>query len=90
MGAGGLHISPWRYGAVGDLTATLPNLATPVEAVPPLPANSLLFPAVAEQAFVNSVLGQEDDAQAYPLPAVNTGIPGPDPDTLGTRRPTPT
>jgi phospholipase C len=90
MGSEGLHISPWRYRTVGNLTAALPNLATPVDAVPPLPATSLLFPAVAEQAFVNSVTGLDDGAQAYPLPASNTGIPGPDPDALGTRRPTPT
>jgi phospholipase C len=57
MGSGGLHISPWRYGTVGNLSAALPNLATPVAAVPQLPATSLLFPAVAEQAFVNSVTG---------------------------------
>jgi phospholipase C len=86
MGSGGLHISPWRYGTVGDLTAALPNLAAPVGTVPALPATSLLFPEVAEQAFVNSVTGVEDDAQAYPLPAANSGVPGPDPDPLRTRR----
>jgi len=88
-GSGGLHISPWRYDTVGDLTAALPTLATPVTAVPPLPATSLLFPEVAEQAFVDSVTGLEDDAQAYPLPATNAGIPGSDPSSLATRRPTP-
>jgi phospholipase C len=86
MGSGWLHISPWRYGTVGDLTAALPNLAAAVGTVPALPATSLLFPEVAEQAFVNSVTGVEDDAQAYPLPAANSGVPGPDPDPLRTRR----
>jgi phospholipase C len=89
MGSGGLHISPWRYGTVGDLTAALPSLATPVTKVAKLPATSLLFPEIAEQAFVNSALGLEDYAQAYPLPSANAGIPTLDADTL-TRRTTPT
>ena len=47
MGSGGLHVSPWRYSSVGDLTAALPNLTVPTYKVPPLPATSLLFPGVA-------------------------------------------
>ena len=89
MGHGGLHISPWRYTRVGDLSAALPNLGTPNAKVPALPATSLLFPSVAEQAVINAVAGTVDDGVAYPPPTANAGIPALDPD--GTiRRPTPT
>jgi phospholipase C len=88
MGSDGLHISPWRYGTVSDFTTALPNITTPVPAVAPLPATSLLFPEIAEQAVVNALTGLEDYAQAYPLPSANAGIPGPDADTLATRRTT--
>jgi phospholipase C len=88
MGSGGLHISPWRYGTVSDFTTALPNLATPVKAVAPLPPTSLLFPDIAEQAVVNALTGTEDDGQAYPLPRANAGIPALDSDSLATRRTT--
>ncbi|MHB8593308.1 MAG: alkaline phosphatase family protein [Acidimicrobiales bacterium] len=86
----GLHVSPWRYDAVGDMTAALPNLSSPVAAVPALPATSLLFPGVAEQSLLNSLAGTEDEGQAYPPPAQNNGVPALDSDTLATRTPTPT
>jgi len=89
MGSDGLHISPWRYGTVGDLTSALPNLATPNAKVPALPATSLLYPDVAQQALLDSVTGFDSLAPAYPLPVVNAGVPALDPDTLTTRRPTP-
>jgi len=88
-GDGGLHVSPWRYSAVGDLTSALPNLASPVTPVPQLPATSLLFPDVAEQAVINALAGTVDDGVAYPPPTANAGIPSADPDSI-TRRPTPT
>jgi phospholipase C len=89
-GSGGLHVSPWRYGAVGDMTAALPQLGNPQASVPALPPTSLLFPEVAEQTLLNSLAGTESYGQAYPPPAANAGLPVPlDPDTV-TRRQTPT
>ena len=89
MGSGGLHISPWRYNEVGDMSAALPNLTTPNTAVPALPATSLLFPSVAEQAVINALAGTVDDGVAYPPPTTNAGIPTPDPVTIN-RKKTPT
>jgi phospholipase C len=71
MGGDGLHISPWRYGTVGDLTTALPNLARPVSTVPPLPATSLLYPETATEALLNAI-GTDDVGPAYPPPASNT------------------
>ena len=70
-GANGLHISPWRYGLVGDLTAALPN-ATATTAVPTLPATSLLFPQTATQSVINALAGTVDEGQAYPPPNANS------------------
>ena len=89
MGSGGLHVSPWRYSSVGDLTAALPNLTAPTYPVPPLPATSLLFPDVALQAAINGLTGTEDLGQAYPPPAKNNGVPKLDTDSIS-RKPTPT
>ena len=69
--ASALHISPWRYGLVGDLTSAL-RRARPVIEVPPLPPTSMAYPGVAEQSLLNSLLGTEDYAQAYPPPASNS------------------
>ena len=88
-GSGGLHVSPWRYSSVGDLTAALPNLTAPTYKVPPLPATSLLFPGVAYQAALNALTGTEDLGQAYLPPAKNNGIPKLDADSIS-RKPTPT
>ncbi|HWE70986.1 MAG TPA: alkaline phosphatase family protein [Acidimicrobiales bacterium] len=88
MGGGGLHVSPWRYNAVGDLTAALPNLAAPTFKVPPLPATSILFPEIAAQALLNAVTGTEDLGQAYPPPPRNLGVPTLDAASIS-RRPTP-
>lgn len=87
-GTDGLHVSPWRYKTVGDLTAALPNISRPASRVPRLPSTSLLFPGVAEQAVLNSVAGTDDYAVAYPPPPKNDGIPTPDPDSIR-RKPTP-
>ncbi len=81
LGSGGLHVSPWRYDTVGDMTSALPNLSSPESAVPPLPATSLLFPGVAAQALLNA-LGTVDLGPAYPPPAKNHGLPAPDPDSI--------
>jgi phospholipase C len=91
MGADGLHVSPWRYRTVGDLTTALPTLTTPVEPVPALPATSLLFPEVATQALLESVTGTADLAPAYPPPAANSdAYRTQDPERPGfTRRRTP-
>jgi phospholipase C len=88
MGSGGLHVSPWRYNSVGDLTAALPNLTAPNYTVPPLPATSLLFPGVAAQALLNALTGTEDLGPAYPPPPKNLGIPALDADSIA-RKPTP-
>ena len=89
MGSGGLHVSPWRYNSVGDLTAALPNLSAPTYPVPALPPTSLLFPQVAEQALIDSLTGTVDYGQAYPPPAENHGVPTPDTDST-TRKQTST
>jgi phospholipase C len=78
MGSAGLHISPWRYQTVGDLTAALPRLASPVDAVPTLPATSMLYPDIAEQNLLNSLAGTIDDGEAYPVPAKNSPLPAQD------------
>ena len=88
MGPGGLHISPWRYGTVGDMSTALPNLVAPnkpTTAVPALPATSLLFPETAEETLLEALAGVEDYAPAYPPPSTNAGIPPLDTDSL-TRR----
>jgi phospholipase C len=86
MGSGGLHVSPWRYNSVGDLTAALPSLASPTSKVPPLPATSLLYPEVAAQALLNSLAGTDDMGQAYPPPAKNQGIPALDAGSIHRQR----
>ncbi|MDE3086735.1 MAG: hypothetical protein KGJ77_08205 [Acidobacteriota bacterium] len=68
----GLHVSPWRYRTVGDLTSALSGLSSPTTAVPALPATSLLFPETATEAVVNALAGTEDDAQGYPPPTANS------------------
>jgi phospholipase C len=40
MGTGGLEMSQWRYDTVGDLTAALPNIKSPVTKKPKLAATS--------------------------------------------------
>ena len=69
---GTLHVSPWRYGVVGDMTTALPALTSPNPVVPPLPATSMLYPGVAEQSLLNSLAGTEDYGQAYPPPSSNS------------------
>jgi len=73
-----LHISPWRYGLVGDMTTALPGIASPTTTVPSLPATSLLYPDVFEQNLINSLTGTVDDGQAYPVPTQNAPIPAQD------------
>ena len=68
----GLHVSPWRYQTVGDLTSALPGLGAPTAAVPALPATSLLFPETATEAVVNALAGTVDYGQGYPPPTANT------------------
>jgi phospholipase C len=72
QGPDGLHVSPWRYDTVGDLTSALPLLQSPDPQVPELPPTSLLFPQTAEEALLNSLAGTDDYAQAYPPPTSNT------------------
>ncbi|HET6917802.1 MAG TPA: alkaline phosphatase family protein, partial [Acidimicrobiales bacterium] len=70
-----LHISPWRYSLVGDMTTALPAIAGPSTTVPTLPQTSLLYPDVFEQNLVNSLAGTVDDGQAYPVPTQNAPVP---------------
>lgn len=65
------NLSPWRRRTVGDMTSALPLLASPNPSVPPLPATSLLYPKIAEQALLNSLAGTEDEGLGYPPPTVN-------------------
>ena len=78
LGPSGLHISPWRYNNVGDLTSALPVLTAAVAAVPPLPATSMADPDTAEQSLLNSLAGTVDYGQAYPVPASNAPLPAQD------------
>ena len=73
-----LHISPWRYGLVGDMSTALPVLASPSTTVPALPQTSLLYPDVFEQNLINSLGGTVDDGQAYPVPTQNAPVPAQD------------
>ncbi|HLX88882.1 MAG TPA: alkaline phosphatase family protein [Acidimicrobiales bacterium] len=90
MGPGGLHVSPWRYGTVGDMTSALPTLGNAQPLVGPLPPTSLLFPDTAEEQLLNALAGTSDDAQGYPPPPSNsTDYLTPDSASVPTRRPTP-
>jgi phospholipase C len=75
IGDGGLHVSPWRYDLVGDLTAALPTLATPQTAVPPLPPTSMGDATVVEQNVLLGFAGTADYGPAYPVPASNGPLP---------------
>ena len=74
----GLHVSPWRYGAVGDMTSALPVLSSPNTTVPTLPGTSMAYPDVAEESLLNSLAGTVDQGQAYPVPAQNAPVPAQD------------
>lgn len=78
VGAGGLHVSPWRYDLVGDLTSALPTLASPTTAVPALPATSMGDPTVIEQNVLLGFAGTADYGPAYPVPARNAPLPAQD------------
>ena len=76
----GLHVSPWRYQTVGDLTSALPGLGSPKAAVPELPPTSLLYPDTATQAVIDAFAGTVDYGSAYPPPTANsTAWQDPDP-----------
>jgi len=77
LGADGLHISPWRYDSVGDLTSALPAISRPVSAVPTLPATSMGDPDVVEQNLLGA-LGTVDYGPAYPVPTSNGPVPSQD------------
>ena len=90
LGSDGLHISPWRYGKVGDMTSALPSLSSPVRPVPALPETSLLFPETATESVLNALAGTVGDAQAYPPPKANSAdYLSPDPESIS-RQTTPT
>ncbi|MHB8340259.1 MAG: alkaline phosphatase family protein, partial [Mycobacteriales bacterium] len=66
------NLTPWRRGAVGDLTGAFSFGLPPQPAVPSLPATSLAAPDVVEECIPAGVTGTEDQAPAYPVPATNT------------------
>jgi phospholipase C len=70
-----LHTSPWRTRTVGDLTTALPTLASPVTAVPTLPATSMGDPTVVEQNVLLGFAGTDDYGPAYPVPSSNRPAP---------------
>lgn len=78
VGPGGLHVSKWRYDSVGDLTAALPTLASPVTAVPTLPPTSMGDPTVVEQNVLLGFAGTGDYGPAYPVPQSNGPVPAQD------------
>jgi len=69
------NLSPWRRSVTGDMTGTLPLLASANLSVPDLPQTTLADPKVDEQAVVNALLGTEDFGQDYPPPSSNSGVP---------------
>jgi phospholipase C len=73
-----LHVSQWRYETVGDMTSALPALASSNTTVPSLPQTSMAYPDVAEQSLLDSLAGTVDEAQAYPVPSSNAGVPAQD------------
>jgi phospholipase C len=77
-GPGGLHVSAWRSGLVGDLTHALPRLETPVTAVPKLPATSMGDPEAVEENVLLGFAGTADYGPAYPVPAENGPVPAQD------------
>ncbi|HET9078382.1 MAG TPA: alkaline phosphatase family protein [Acidimicrobiales bacterium] len=77
-GGGGLHVSPWRYSTVGDLTSALPTLARPVRTVPALPATTMGDPTVVEQNVLLGFAGTADYGPAYPVPPANGPVPAQD------------
>jgi len=84
----GLHVSPWRYATVGDMTSALPGIASPDTTVPQLPSTSMAYPDVAEQSLLNSLAGTVDEGQAYPVPTANAPVPAQD--DRGPKNTTPT
>jgi phospholipase C len=70
------NITSWRRSAVGDLTATLPVLGSPVTAVPTLPAvsHSLKKPPISTECNAAQLLELNPSTPTYPVP-VNQAIP---------------
>jgi phospholipase C len=66
------NLSNWRRARTGDMVKALPLLNAPDPSVPTLPTTSLLYPEVAEQAVINSLLGFEDLGLGYPPPTSNS------------------
>jgi phospholipase C len=78
FGSGGLHVSPWRQGVVGDFTGALPTLAKPVTAVPALPPTTMGDPTVVEENVLLGFAGTADYGPAYPVPTENAPVPAQD------------
>ena len=78
VGAGGLHVSSWRYNLVGDMSSTLPTLASPVTALPSLPATTMGDPTVVEENVLLGFAGTADYGPAYPVPTQNGPVPAQD------------
>jgi hypothetical protein len=77
-GPQGLHVSPWRYDLVGDLSNALPTLTAPVVSPPALPPASMGDPTVVEQNVLLGFAGTADYGPAYPVPTSNGPIPAQD------------
>ncbi len=65
------NLSPWRRGAVGDLTSALALGQPPVDAKPSLPPAPLLNVQVDEEVVANALLGTVDEGIPYPPPTSN-------------------
>ena len=82
------NVSDWRMGAVGDLTAALPTLGTPINKRPTLPAtpHSINKAPIEGECNSSQLLELNPPTPAYPIPMPQTQ-PTQGPDTL---KPTPT
>jgi phospholipase C len=82
------NVSPWRRDAVGDLTAALPTLGTPINKRPTLPLtpHGRNKPPIGGECSASQLLELNTTTPAYPIPMPQTQ-PTQGPDTL---KPTPT
>ena len=64
------NVSSWRQGTVGDLTAALPNLATPINTAPTLPKTSdnVKKAPIKGQCTSSQLIELNPSTSPYPIP----------------------
>jgi phospholipase C len=68
------NVSAWRQGAVGNLTSTLPTLATPITKKPKLPktSDSIKKAPIKGECTSGQLIEVNSDTAAYPIPSSQT------------------